>query len=113
MLILYLLPFSQQALPLLWFVILSAGSDLPISFCFQVSIPKTMALSTRIAIGLCGILWGVGFHMRILTSPYFYLKMPMRLKLLSRYLTYPDSERGELPHSSGKGPESELTQHRC
>lgn len=82
-----------------------AGSDLPISFCFQVSIPKITALSLHTAIRLCGILWGAGFRMRILTSLFFSLKMPMRLKLLSRYCTSSTSRRGELPHRSGKGAE--------
>jgi len=82
-----------------------ASSDLPISFCFQVSIPKITALSLHTAIRLCGILWGVDFHMRILISLFFSLKMPMRLKLLSRYCTSSASRRGELLHSSGKGAE--------
>lgn len=82
-----------------------AGSDLPISFWFQVSIPKIMALSLHTAIRLCGILWGVGFRMRILTSLFFFLKMPMRHKLLSRYCTSSVSRRGELLHYSGKGAE--------
>lgn len=82
-----------------------AGSDLPISFCFQVSIPKIMALSLHTAIRPCGILWGVGFHMRISTSLFFSLKTPTRRKLLSRYCTSSVSRRGELLHSSGKGAE--------
>lgn len=99
LLILDLLLFSQQALPLLQSVILLQPQVCPFVFCFQVSIPKIMALSLHTAIIPCGILWGVGFHMRILTSPFFSSKMPMRHKLLSRYCTSSASRRGKLLHS--------------
>lgn len=61
------------------------GSDSPVSFCCQVSIPKITALSLHTATGLCGTRWAMGCHMRILTSLFSSLKTPMRLKLLSRY----------------------------